>query len=895
MRRLIRSITFLKSILLALILAATLVNPAQAADGDLDFSFNVGAGTRGTDNIVQALAIQPDGKVIIGGLFTTYDGDGQAPDRILRLNTNGTLDTTFNYGAGTLGTDNTVWTTAIQPDGRILIGGAFTTYNGDAQAPDRILRLNPDGSIDTTFNYGAGTRGASSIVYAIRIQPDGRILIGGAFTSYNGNTQAPDRILRLNAIGTLDTTFNYGAGTRGTDNIVQALAIQPDGRILVAGQFLAYDGDAQAPDRILRLNADSTLDTTFNYGAGTRGLNNTTYALALQPDGKIVVAGTATTYDGNGQAPDRILRLNTDGTLDTAFNVGAGTRGTNNTVRAVLLQPDGRILLGGLFTTYNGNGQAPDRVLRLLNNLAPTDIQLSNTSIDENLPPGTVVGLLSTIDPNSGDTFTYSLVSGVPGCDSSGNGSFQISGNQLQNAVSFDYETQNSYTVCIRTTDSGGLTYDKQFTVTINDIDEIVPAVSSILRLDPNPTNLASVTFSVTFSENVTGVDTTDFSLTTTGVSGASVTNVSGSGSTYTVTVNTGSGSGTLRLDVVDDDSIVDAVSNPLGGVGAGNGDYTTSEAYTIERTGPVVVFGVNTVPANNAVLTTGPAQITVEYSEDVKNDASTGAANNIANYLLVEAGADGTFDTMTCAGGLVADDTQIAINSAMYNNSGGAGPFVATLSLNGGVPLQPGNYRLLICGTTSIEDLLGNELNDGASDAQLEFTVGRTAAMPSTSFAPGRVTILPAQTDAYAASGLVLEIPRLNVQMKIVGVPQVDGGWDVTWLNRDAGWLQGTAFPTWAGNSVITAHVYDAYGQAGPFVRLNQLWYGDRVVVRAWGQEYVYEVRSVRQVRPGDTASLTRHEEHPWLTLITCRGYDETTDSYRYRVIVQAVLMEIR
>ncbi|MFL5807673.1 MAG: hypothetical protein ACJ8CR_38840, partial [Roseiflexaceae bacterium] len=113
----------------------------------------------------------------------------------------------------------------------------------------------------------------------------------------------------------------------------------------------------------------------------------------------------------------------------------------------------------------------------------------------------------------------------------------------------------------------------------------VAPTVVSSARANLDPTAAASVDFIVTFSESVTGVDATDFSLTTTGsISGAVVSGVSGSGTTYTVTVNTGSGSGTIRLDVADNDTIVDATANPLGGSGAGNGAFTSGEAYTIHR-----------------------------------------------------------------------------------------------------------------------------------------------------------------------------------------------------------------------------------------------------------------------------------------------------------------------
>jgi len=147
----------------------------------------------------------------------------------------------------------------------------------------------------------------------------------------------------------------------------------------------------------------------------------------------------------------------------------------------------------------------------------------------------------------------------------------------------------------------------------------------------------------------------------------------------------------------------------------------------------------------------------------------------------------------------------------------------------------------------------------------------------------------------AYTTLGdLWLEIPSLMVQIPIVGVPQVNGEWDVSWLGNQAGWLNGTAFPTWAGNSVLTGHVVDANGNAGPFTGLNGLHWGDQIIVHAWGAQYVYEVRQVTQVDPGAISSVITHEELPWVTLITCRGYDAASNSYKYRVVVRAVLVKI-
>jgi len=176
-------------------------------------------------------------------------------------------------------------------------------------------------------------------------------------------------------------------------------------------------------------------------------------------------------------------------------------------------------------------------------------------------------------------------------------------------------------------------------------------------------------------------------------------------------------------------------------------------------------------------------------------------------------------------------------------------------------------------------------------------FTYEYGATLPGTGFAPNRITALPLQSVSYADLGdLWLEIPKLGVQMSIVGIPQsADGEWDVSWLGNDAGWLNGTAFPTWAGNSVLTGHVWNADNTAGPFAYLNTLWYGDKVIVHAWGAQYVYEVRSVLQVSPGNTDAMMKHQDQPWLTLVTCRGFDAASDTYKYRVLVRAVLVETK
>ncbi|SFB08361.1 delta-60 repeat domain-containing protein/Por secretion system C-terminal sorting domain-containing protein, partial [Flavobacterium swingsii] len=301
-----------------------------SSDGTKDSTFTTGIGfNAGVDDI----SIQPDGKILVGGNFTTYKGVTQ--NRIIRLNTDGTKDTTFTTG---IGFNSVVDDIAIQSDGKILVGGLFTTYQGVTQ--NRIIRLNSDGTKDTTFNTGTGF---NNPVYAIAIQPDGKILVGGNFTTYKGVTQ--NRIIRLNTDGTKDTTFNTGTGF---NNYVFAIAIQPDGKILVGGYFTTYKGVTQ--NYIIRLNSDGSKDSTFNIGTG---FNSIVDDIAIQSDGKILVGGSFTTYQGVTQ--NGIIRLNSDGTKDTTFNTGTGF---NDFVSTITIQTDGKILVGGNFTTYQGNNQS---------------------------------------------------------------------------------------------------------------------------------------------------------------------------------------------------------------------------------------------------------------------------------------------------------------------------------------------------------------------------------------------------------------------------------------------------------------------------------------------------------------------------------------------------------
>ncbi|NJN79619.1 MAG: sortase [Anaerolineales bacterium] len=165
---------------------------------------------------------------------------------------------------------------------------------------------------------------------------------------------------------------------------------------------------------------------------------------------------------------------------------------------------------------------------------------------------------------------------------------------------------------------------------------------------------------------------------------------------------------------------------------------------------------------------------------------------------------------------------------------------------------------------------------------------------LPPTGFSPNKITVLPEQPKdkVYTATDVRLEIPSLNLNIPIAGVPLTNDDWDVSWLWQQAGWLEGTAFPGWLGNSAVTGHVTLPDGESGPFEKLNQLKWGDQIFVYAYGTKYTYEVRQNRIVSPYNTTVL-QHEEDAWLTLITCKNYNEATNTYSSRTAVRAVLIK--
>lgn len=310
----------------------------------LDTSFT----SAGINGIVRDMVLQPDGKIIIVGDFTTYDN--QSSKYIARLNSDGSLDTSFLVGTGfgtpAISNNKFAANVKLQADGKILVCGDLTSYNGTPK--NYLIRLNTDGTIDDSFTMDSSW---NSRVTTFAIQTDGKII-----ASHNGSVR------RLNTDGSLDTSFDIYIGPNGligfpgpsTGIKVNTFVVQPDGKILVGGAFNQALGAVQKD--LARLNSDGTLDTTFNF-SGFNGFTenrNGVKTILLKDNGQILIGGD---FDYAYQnAALSLLLLNSDGTVDDSFNGNMGydpNNSRNSTVTDLLQHPDGKVLCTGKFHVYN--------------------------------------------------------------------------------------------------------------------------------------------------------------------------------------------------------------------------------------------------------------------------------------------------------------------------------------------------------------------------------------------------------------------------------------------------------------------------------------------------------------------------------------------------------------
>ena len=310
--------------------------------GMFDRSFNTTV-----NDIVWDIAVQTDNKIIIGGSFTDVNGTGI--NRIARLLQDGSLDSSFSIGTAA---NNSVLAIDVQSDGKIICGGSFTTFNGTTA---NIVRLNSDGSIDTSFTPPTQfASGIAQIINKIKIQSDGKILVGG-------NLSYAEELVRLNTNGSLDTTFQTNIGI-GFNSEILTLDFQSDGKIICGGKFT--DVNTYNYNRICRLNTDGSVDLTFASGGANGEFNDWVRDLKVEIDDSIYCGGDFTTWNANTTFY-RFTKLTKDGEYDITFGGGDGN-GFDDNVLTIDLDSKGRLLAGGTFTDYVINRIGMRKLVRLI-------------------------------------------------------------------------------------------------------------------------------------------------------------------------------------------------------------------------------------------------------------------------------------------------------------------------------------------------------------------------------------------------------------------------------------------------------------------------------------------------------------------------------------------------
>ncbi len=367
------------------------------------------------------------------------------------IETNGALDSTFDPGRITNGQVNACF---LQADGKLVIAGQFAKVNGITRG--NIARLNPDGSLDASFAAGAGTNGSISSIVA---QPDGKFVITGFFSTYDGVSRLSGAA-RLNADGSLDASFDPGAvlGEDATENpsapgtplhpgAVASATLQPDNKIVVTGYFYrAFTGPATSVSRsgIARFNADGSFDPTFDPGTGlvltsSPGSEQGSFIVA-QSDGRLVVEGNFNQYNGNS-TPAGFAHIEADGAYNASFSVGVGASWTN--VAGLFVQPDDHIVVYGNFTLFNG--VARNGIVRLDKTTGAVDAGFSTPPFSDYADIGTIQGMTRQAD---GKFVVFGAFHTFDGVASNGMARLETTGARDLSFNATDGVGPNGYTFC---------------------------------------------------------------------------------------------------------------------------------------------------------------------------------------------------------------------------------------------------------------------------------------------------------------------------------------------------------------------------------------------------------------------------------------------------------------
>ncbi|MCB0381028.1 MAG: delta-60 repeat domain-containing protein, partial [Flavobacteriales bacterium] len=371
---------------------------------------------------IHSIKIQSDGKILVGGSFTSFNGFSKKG--LVRLNNDGTIDNTFNIGTGP---NSEVRDIVIQPDGKIIIVGNFSHIDGVLRS--KIARINIDGSLDSSFNANIHNDIIHTI-FKVNIQSNGKILIGGDFFIIGRPFTGLER---LNPDGSVDNGFNIGTGPQSSD--VYSISIQQDGKIILTGGFNFFNGTPVG--YIVRLNYDGSIDPFFN----TNGADAFITASKVLPNGKILLGGYFVFYDNTNNVEKRLVCLNSDGTIDFIFNTGYKVDGLY--ISSINTQTDGKIIIGGNFTSYDGTltpNIARLNAYRGIQGIIYNDI--NNNCIKDSNEKG-IPNRFSTINP--GNILLETNIDGVWHLDSLPIGSYSVTNQTTDKWLSNCLTTTNFF------------------------------------------------------------------------------------------------------------------------------------------------------------------------------------------------------------------------------------------------------------------------------------------------------------------------------------------------------------------------------------------------------------------------------------------------------------------
>jgi len=723
-------------------------------------------------------------------ILTVYGQSAHASEAFERIRAainSGDLDTSFGVDGFVLSDISALESDsdpkiAIQDDGKIVLA---------AQCEDDevfcVIRYTVDGKLDTTFGASNGyvktdISGDDDSIRDIALQSDGKIVVAG-------DCDDPQEICiaRYNTDGSLDTA-NFGSpnGYIQFDYVLQdeaeSIALQSDGKILVAGEcnfnnFICLG----------RVKSDgSGLDTAnFNSPNGFIAINITSDydedpEIALFQDGSIVIAATCNDYE-----VFCLAKYNSDGSLDTSFGSPNGfithdiTDGEDYVVDIAPLA-GGKILVAG--TCNNGNYICIARFNK-------------NGSLDTSFASPRGYVLTQLLDD-------YTAARGMAVQD---NGRIVVAG---------ECRNPTQHFCLVRYTIDGKL--DTSFSDDGYIIEDLGPG-------EDEGEDVALQGDMIIVAGECNGNDE------------ICMARYYGSGREPVVWHKTGVSGGLYKQFGI-------WVNIPAGAIPSNSQSELDQCRLVLEEAGSAEDYGIQ--------LRSYVYEIRIKCN------------NQLISELLLP--------IEICIPPKHADESEFGQLFHLHDGDSIFRSVLLTTTREG-----------YVCGETNRLSL---------------FLIGG-ATLPNTGFAPGRETQLASASSAIqnlADSAIRLEIPNLSINAEILGVGRSVLGWDVDWLGNNIGHLEGSAFPGTSGNSVLTGHVWGADGSPGPFNNLRQLFFGEQIMVHAFGQTFIYEVRSSNQIVP-DENKVFGQSSLPYITLITCETFDPTTEEYVHRRIVRAYLVEVR